>query len=147
MFTRLYGGISLSRKKGVINGRKRRRKRLIKDESHNSGWTPLIAGTLNCVLTFSIYPNILMLKTDSKSQLIPTNRIAAGTTILIHQYRKRGKGFALPSVSSFNAADLLMHQAAVMTANNEPKACMPDPKVKSQGKNILKLIMGGIART
>jgi len=42
-----------------------------------------------------------MLKTYSRSQLIPTNKIAAGTTILIHQYRKRGKAFFLPSESSF----------------------------------------------
>jgi len=35
----------------------------------------------------------------------------------------------------------------VMTARSEPKACMPEPKIKSQGRKILKLIIGGIART
>jgi hypothetical protein len=32
-----------------------------------------------------VYPNILILKISSRSQLIPTNKMVAGTKILIHQ--------------------------------------------------------------
>ncbi len=42
-------------------------------------------GSDKCGYVERYIQNILMLKTYSKSQLIPTNKIAAGTTILIHQ--------------------------------------------------------------
>jgi hypothetical protein len=33
------------------------------------------------------HPKILISNTDSRAQLIPTNRMAAGTTILSHQHK------------------------------------------------------------
>ena len=87
-----------------------------------------------------------MLKTYSRSQLTPTNKIAAGITILIHQKRKRVKGFAPPSDSSFKDSDLLIHQAAVMTARSEPKACMPEPKILIVPTNVLFFILLGMQR-
>ena len=40
-----------------------------------------------------------------------------------------------------------MHQAVVITARKAPRVCMPDPNVRSHGKKIFMLIIGGMAST
>src|SRR4051812_41410225 len=81
------------------------------------------------------------------SHQMPTVRINNGMPKRIHRNSQRGTDASPPDESSAIAAKRSTHQASVIAAIKAPTVWSPDPKVRSQGRKIALLMVGGSERT